>query len=105
MDICPRVNPPASPHKPIHELIIPLTPRSRLPQTQVELILQKVLVVRAAVQNHRQGSTRMDAGAQGVQHKLRDGNENAAHALIADSENLFAVRHDNDVNVLTLPKL
>lgn len=47
----------------VHKMIVPLSSNSPLPETEVEVIIQQLIVVRAAVKDDRQGPVRVEATA------------------------------------------
>jgi hypothetical protein len=78
-------------HKRIHELIVLLPAHTLLPQTEVELVIQELLVVCPAVEHDGQAAVRVDAGAERGQGELGDGDEDAADALVADAKDLLSI--------------
>lgn len=78
-------------HKGLDKVIIGLAPDATLPQTKIQIIGQKLLVVGAAVEDDGQAAVRVDAGAQRSEGELGDGYENAADALVTDAKNLLPI--------------
>ena len=91
MDVRLRKQPPRRLHKRINKLIVPLSANPPLPQAQVQLVAEEIIVVGAAVEDDGEGAVGVDAGAGGGEDELGYGDEDAAGALVADAQDLLAV--------------
>lgn len=60
-------------------------------ESQVELVVEKMLVIGSAVEDDGKGPAWMDTCAEGCEDQLGDGDEHTANALIAYSQYLLAV--------------
>src|SRR5437867_10072 len=61
----------------------------------VEWIGEALLIVGAHVEQNRQAPLRTDAAQRGVERHFSDGNAHAPGALVAQSEDAFAVAYNN----------
>ncbi|QBZ60301.1 hypothetical protein PoMZ_07241 [Pyricularia oryzae] len=80
--------------------VVLLPPHATLPQAQVQRVVEQALVVGAAVEDDGEGAVRVQACAKRGQDELGDADEDAATALVADAQDLLAVRDDDIVDVL-----
>ena len=91
----------------LHELLDELVELgcrdARLPQAQVERIVEQLLVVRAEVDVHRQQVLRRHGGAGRVELQLADGDAHAVGAQVAQAEDALAGRGADDAHVLDRP--
>ena len=62
-------------------------------------IVQQILPVGADVEHHRDDAGRVDAAGRRVNRQLADGDLDSAHAPVADSQNLFGVGGDDQVDI------
>lgn len=83
MNIRPRVQPPRRAHKRVHKLVVSLSPNPLLPETEVQLVAEQMLIVRPAVQHDGQATVGMDARAERGENELGHGDEHSAYALVA----------------------
>ena len=84
----------------VNELTIFRTAAALLAQTKVQRIVQIFFAVRADVENDRQRLFRSNAGAGGIERELAAGNAHAVKSLVAQTQNAFAVRDDDHVDLL-----
>jgi hypothetical protein len=75
----------------VHKLGILFTTDTLLLQTQIQFVVQKLLVVRATVQDYWKCPVGMDTGAERCENQLGDGDEDAADTLITDAEDFFSI--------------
>ncbi|KAG8417210.1 hypothetical protein J3459_012558 [Metarhizium acridum] len=85
VNVRPRVQRPRGAHKGIHKLVVSLSPNPLLPETEVQLVAEQMLIVRPAVQHDGQAATGVDARAERGENELGHGNEHSAYALVAYS--------------------
>ncbi len=79
----------------LDEVVVFRPSQPRLAVTDVHRVRQKLLVVRAHVERHRQGVGRVYARAGGVEGQLPDRDAHSTGALIAQAQDPFVVgRHD-----------
>ena len=81
----------------VDEFVIGRAAQPLLAQADIIGIVQKVLVVGADVQHHRQAELRVDAGAGGIERELADRNAHAVGAEIAEAEDALAVGDDDEL--------
>src|SRR6202034_3423621 len=74
-----------------HPLVLP---------ADIKRIVEMLPVVSADVEDDRQCRRGMQSGAGGVERKLADRNAHAASALVAETENTFAVADDDGLDVV-----
>ncbi len=91
MEVGTRVEPVRRADERVDELVVLLAPDALVAESQIQRVVEELLVVRAAVEDDGQCPVRVDAGAERGQHQLGDGDENAARALVADAQDLLAV--------------
>lgn len=91
VDISSRVKFSRRLHESVDEIIVLLASGSRLTKAKVEIIVEKFLVIGSTVEDDGEGSVRMYSSAECGKDELGDGDENASHALVADSKDLFTV--------------
>ena len=70
-----------------------------VPVAQVQRVVQQPLVVGAHVQGHRDHPARVDPGRSGIDRQLAHRDRDAAHAPVADAENLLGVGAHDQVHV------
>lgn len=75
----------------VDEFIVLLTPDALLFETEVEIIVQELLIVRSTVENHGQSAVGMDTGTKSRQDQFGYRDENTAYALVPNTKNLLAV--------------
>src|SRR6202140_3112548 len=63
-------------------------------------IVQVLAAVGADVEDDRQGRSRMQSGAGGVERELADRNAHAAGALVAEAEDALAVADDDGLDAV-----
>uniref|UniRef100_A0AAG5CP82 Uncharacterized protein n=1 Tax=Anopheles atroparvus TaxID=41427 RepID=A0AAG5CP82_ANOAO len=90
-------------HELVDELVVLRALHARVPQADVQWILQQVLVVRADVDHDRQTLVRRNAGEGRVERELTDRNAHTAGTQIAQPENALTVRHDDRAHVRFRP--
>ena len=90
----------------VHEPIV-LRPAAHalLPQAQIQRIIEQTLAISTAVQHHRQRAIRMQSRAEGAQREFRRADEDPAHALVADPQDLLRVGYHDVVDVVRLAPL
>lgn len=91
VDVGFGVSLPSRLHKRVHEFVVFLSSNSGLPQTEIAIILQKVFVVRATIQNYWQCSGRINTSTQGVNDQFGHRDENGTNSLVTNSQNLFQI--------------
>ena len=84
----------------VNELTIFRTAATLLAQTKVQRIVQIFFAVRTDVENDRQRLFRSNTGAGGIERELTAGNAHAVKSLVAQTQNAFAVRDDDHVDLL-----
>ena len=84
----------------LDEFVIGGAAHAFVPPAEVDGIGEPLLVVGADIEQDGKRVDRMDSGAGGVESELADGDAHAAGALVAESENAFAVADDDDANVV-----
>ncbi len=77
--------------------------RARLAHSQIQRIVQVLLVIGACVEVHRQQVLRRHSGAGGIELQLADGDARAVCAQITESKDSAAVRHADEPNVFLRP--
>ena len=92
-------------HEFLHEGVVLGAGDAALPQAGVQRILQESLVVGAHVQRHGQRGLGRHATERRVQRQLADGNAHAAHALITQTQDAFAIGHHDEAHVILGPVL
>src|SRR3954447_22467113 len=80
-----------------HEFVISRAAQPLLAQADVIGILQKLLVVGAHIEHHRQAQLRMYSGAGGIERELADWDAHPVRAKIAEAEDAFAVRNHDEL--------
>ncbi len=90
-------------HELVHEGVQFLGRGARLPQPEVERVVEIRLVVGAGVEVHRQQALRRHAGRRRVELQLADGDAHAVGAQVAQAEDAAAVGHADDAHVLDRP--
>ncbi|MNJ28735.1 hypothetical protein D3C77_232820 [compost metagenome] len=87
-------------HELVDEVVVLLAANALVGLTQVHGVIQQRLVVGAHVQRYGQTASGMDAGPQGIEGELADGDAHAPHPLIADAEDPLAVGDHYDAHRL-----
>ena len=82
--------------EPIDEVLILASANPLVPQTEIERIVQPLLIVRAHVEHDRQRQRGRDPGARAVEGQLPGRDPHPADALIPEPENPFPVGDDDD---------
>src|ERR1017187_1122620 len=80
-----------------------LSRRARLPHTQIQGIVQVLLIVSASIDVHGEQVLRRHSGAGGVQLQLSDGDARAICPKISEAEDAAGVRDANEPNVFLWP--
>src|SRR5262245_17713528 len=83
----------------LDEIVILLPAHSLVSPTDVERVLQQLLVARSDVEKDRQRLRRVNARAERVERQLAHWNAHSAHAQIAQSQHPLAVGHDDYLGV------
>lgn len=91
VDVCLWVQLPRRLDKGVDEPAVLFTPDTLLPEAQVQLVAEELLVVRPAIKDDGEGAVRMDASAESGEDQLGDRDEDASDALVADSQDLLAI--------------
>lgn len=91
VDVCARIELASRLHERVDKLVIPLTSDTFGSEAQIQIIVEKLLVVCTAVQDNRQGSIGVDASTQRGQDELGHGDKDATTALVADTQDFLAV--------------
>lgn len=91
VNIGSRVKMPRGLDKAVDKVGVLPTADALVPQAQVQLVVEELLVVGAAVQDDGEGPVGVDAGAERGENELGHGDEDTADALIANAQNLLAV--------------
>jgi hypothetical protein len=91
MDVGARVELSSCFDESLDKFIVLLAADSLLPQPKIKIIIQEFLIVCTTVQDNWQAAVGMNAGAQSVEDKFGNGDENAAHTLITDAEDFLSV--------------
>ena len=82
------------------QIVVFVTAKAFVLPADIERIAQVLLVVGAGVEQDRQCRSRMQPGAGGVERQLADRNPHTAGALIAETENPFAVADHDRLNMI-----
>lgn len=91
VDVRSRVEFTRSLDKGLNKLVVLFPADTLLPEAKVKIVLQELLAVGAAVQDHGEHTVWMNATANGHQYQFGDGDEDATTPLITDAQNLLAV--------------
>ncbi len=84
----------------VDEVVVASPPRPRVPVTDVEGVVEQLLVVGADVQRDRDDPGGVDSGGGGVDGQLARGDAGAAaHSPVADAQDLLCVGGDDQVHV------
>ena len=75
----------------VDKFIVFLSTNTLFLQSQVDIIVQKLFVVCSTVKDNRKGSVWVDTGAECSQDQLCNGDEDAADALVANSEDFLTI--------------
>ncbi len=87
-------------HELVDEVVVLLAANALVGLAQIHGVIQQRLVVGAHVQRDGQAAGGVDAGTQGIEGELADGDAHAAHPLITNPQDPLAVGHDNDAHRL-----
>lgn len=90
-------------HELVDEVIIRLARHSLVLQTDIERIVQELLVVGADVQDDGETLVGLDAGQGSVEGQLPDGDAHAVGAQVSQAEDALSVRDDDGADVLFRP--
>ena len=71
----------------------------------IERVIEELLIVGAHVKHHGQALGRRYAGASGVQRELADRDTHPLCALVAETQDSFAISYDDDPGILVRPVL
>ncbi len=77
--------------KTVDELVVPLSTNSLLAKPEVQVIVEQILVVCAAIKHDREGPVRVDPGTERGENKLRHRDKDTPCTLISDSEDFFTI--------------
>jgi hypothetical protein len=84
----------------LNECVVVRAAVLRVAVTQVERVIQQGLVVGADIQRQRDGATRVDTGAGGVDRQLADGDLDTADTPIADAQDLLGVAAHDEIDII-----
>mmetsp|Transcript_20442 Transcript_20442/g.47953 ORF Transcript_20442/g.47953 Transcript_20442/m.47953 type:complete len:488 (+) Transcript_20442:412-1875(+) len=100
-DVGPAI--PDRVHELIDQVIVFLSTKSLLGDTNVEFVVQEFLVVGTDVEHHGEYTMRWDATGGTIQREFPDRNSHTIRSEIPQSENAASVRHDNDPYIFLGP--
>ena len=83
----------------VDEGVVALSADAGVPVPDVHRIVQQTLPVGADIEHHRNHARRVDAARRRVDRQLADRHLNAAHAPIADSQDLLGVGRQDQVDI------
>src|SRR5262249_28879444 len=86
----------------VDELVVSLTAHPGVPVAEGQRVVEQLFVVGADVEGNGNHPARVDAGGRGVDGQLANRDRDAAHAPVADAEDLFGVAAHDQVNVVWL---
>jgi len=85
-------------HEEIHERVVSVAGNALVPPAKIFGRFQAVLIICSHIQDNGKGSRGVNAADQRIERELADGNAHASHALVADTQDAFAVGDHNDVH-------
>jgi len=91
MDVSTRIQLSRRLNECVDEIIVLLSTYTLLLESEVDIVVEKFFIVCSAVENNGERTVWVDAGAESGQDQLCDRDQNTTHALIPDSEDLFAI--------------
>ena len=71
---------------------------ARVTPAEIFRVAETFLVVRANIENDGKSARGVYSADEGVERKLADGNAEAAHALVTDTENAFPIGDDDHID-------
>ena len=83
----------------VDEGVVALSAYPGVPVPDVHGIAQQTLPVGADIEHHRDHARRVDSARRGVDRQLADRHLDAAHAPIADSQDLLGVGREDQVDI------
>ena len=84
----------------VNELIVLVVGNAWMAPAHIQRIVEQLLVVCSDVQHDRQGVSRADAAAGGVQRQFTDRDPHSADPLVAEAENALAIGDHNHFHVV-----
>ncbi len=84
----------------LDEVVIGLAADALVAPADIERIRQAIGIVGADVEQDRQRGRRMEAAAAGVERELADRDTHAAGALVAETEDAFAIGHHDRLDMV-----
>ena len=85
-------------HKLLDERVVIRTAQSRRANSGVQRIREKLLIVRAHIENHWQARFRRNAAHRRIEREFSDRNSHAADAEVAEPKDAFTIRHANETH-------
>src|SRR6185369_14809795 len=77
-----------------------------MPVPRVHGIREQAATVGAHIQHHRDHTRRVDSSSRGIDRQFSNGDFDSTHAPIADSEDLFGIRSQNQIDIVwTSPQI
>ena len=83
----------------VDQLVVLGAANTLVAPAEVERIRQQRIVVGSHVEHHRQGPSRIEAAAGGVQRELADRDPHPTDAEVTEAEHSFSVGHHDDVDL------
>lgn len=77
--------------KVVYKFVVLLAANSLLSQSQVQVVVQELIIVRAAVQYHGQCTVGVNTSAERGERQLGARDEDATDALVSNTEDLLSV--------------